>query len=258
MTAAALASRTRRRARMRGAVVIAAIVTTVLAASLLAYAATPMMAEEAPLAAAAERVTVTETAEGVVLTGAGPGAEPADTGLIFFAGARVDPAAYADTLSGVAASGITVVIARPTLNFAILETRPLSTWQALAPGVTNWMVGGHSLGGVRACMFAESDEVSALVLFGSYCSVDLAASGLPVLSLAGENDGLSTPAKITDAAPLLPASARFVTIPGASHAQFGAYGIQPGDGPHEADPAEVRDHITAEVLALLSRETAPL
>lgn len=226
---------------------IAAIVTTVLAATALAYAASPMMAEEAPLAAAAERVTVTESAEGVVLTPAVSRGE----GLVFFAGARVDPAAYADKLSGVAASGVTVVIARPTLGFAILETRPLVTWQGLAPGIERWAVGGHSLGGVRACMYAASEDVSALVLFGSYCSVDVARSGLPVLSLAGGNDRLSTPAEIADAAPLLPRDTRFATLPGVAHAQFGDYGIQSGDGPHEADDAEVRAAITEAVLALL-------
>jgi len=247
VTASTPASRSRRRARTRAAVQLVAIVATVLAASLLAFAASPLVAERAPLAAAAERVTVTESAEGVVLTGAVPG----DAGLVFFAGARIDPAAYAATLHEVAASGVTVVIARPVLNFAILETRPLSTWQRLAPGVTRWAVGGHSLGGVRACMYAESEEVSALVLFGSYCASDLADSGLPVLSLAGGNDRLSTPEEIADAARLLPASTRFVTIPGAGHAQFGAYGTQPGDGPHEADEAEVRAAITEAVLALL-------
>lgn len=247
MTVSALASRTRRRARTRAAVQTVAITAVVLAASLLSYAASPLMAEREPLARAAERVTVTESPEGVVLAGGAP----SEQGLVFFAGARVDPAAYAATLGEVAASGVTVVIARPTLNLAILETRPLETWQRLAPGVTRWAVGGHSLGGVRACGYAADEEVSALVLFGSFCASDLAGSGLPVLSLAGGNDRLSTPTKIADAARLLPASARFVTIPGASHAQFGAYGTQPGDGPQEASTAEVRAVITDAVLALL-------
>jgi pimeloyl-ACP methyl ester carboxylesterase len=230
-------------------VTIAAILVATLAAGTLAWAASPMMAEETPLADAAHWAAITENAGGVVLTPAQPNGE----GLIFFAGARVDPAAYADKLSGVAASGVTVVIARPTLNFAILETRPLATWQGLAPGVGSWAVGGHSLGGVRACMYAADPEntVTALVLFGSYCSVDLSGSGLPVLSLAGENDRLSTPAEIADAAPLLPADAVFTTIPDASHAQFGDYGTQPGDGPQEADDTAVRAAITDAVAALL-------
>ena len=36
-----------------------------------------------------------------------------------------------------------------------------------------------------------------------------------------------------------------MTIPDASHAQFGDYGDQPGDGPQDADDDDVRDAITA-------------
>jgi hypothetical protein len=243
------AARRRRRSRIRTGVTVAAIVVASLAAGVLAWAASPLMAEQGALAEARTRVTITEHAEGVVLTPP----RPSDQGLVFFAGARVDPAAYADKLSGVAASGVTVVIARPTLGFAILETQPLATWQGLAPGVARWAVGGHSLGGVRACMYAAdpANQVTALVLFGSYCSVDLSGAALPALSLAGENDRLSTPAEIADAAHLLPADAVFETIPDASHAQFGDYGTQPGDGPQHADDAAVRDAITDAVLALL-------
>lgn len=234
---------------MRAALVTTAAVIVAVVAGFLAYAASPMMAEEDPLARAESTVSVTETAEGVLLEPSQPNGQ----GLVFFAGARVDPAAYANKLSGVAASGITVVIARPTLNYAILETRPLSTWEGLAPGIGHWAVGGHSLGGVRACMYAADaeNEVSALVLFGSYCSVDLSDSGLRVLSLVGENDGLSTPDKVAAASDLLPADTETVEIPGASHAQFGDYGIQPGDGPQEADDADVREAITDAVVGLL-------
>lgn len=230
------------------AIAIVAVLVAVIA-GFLAYASSPMMAEEGPLARAEQAVTITESAEGVVLTPSNPTGE----GLIFFAGARVDPAAYANKLSGVAESGITVVIARPTLNFAILETRPLSTWEGLAPGVDSWAVGGHSLGGVKACMYAadETNDVSAVVLFGSYCSVDLSGTGIPALTFIGGNDELSTEAKIEAAADLLPADAEFVTIPDASHAQFGDYGIQPGDGPQEADGDDVRDAITDGVVGLL-------
>ncbi len=251
MTAAARSSRRRRRSRIRTGVTIAAIVVATLAAGVLAWAASPLMAEQGALAEARTTVTITEHADGVVLTPP----RPSDQGLVFFAGARVDPAAYADKLSGVAASGVTVVIARPALNFAILETRPLTTWQGLAPGIERWAVGGHSLGGVRACMYAAdpANDVTALVLFGAYCSVDLSSSDLPVLSLAGENDRLSTPAEIADAAHLLPADAAFETIPDASHAQFGDYGTQPGDGPQHADDAAVRDAITDAVRALLGQ-----
>ncbi|MDW8808311.1 alpha/beta hydrolase [Streptomyces scabiei] len=249
MTASAPALKKKRRARVRAVLIAVAAAVVAVSAGFLAWASSPMMAEEGPLARAEQTVTVTESAEGVVLAPANPNGE----GLVFFAGARVDPAAYADKLSGVAASGITVVIARPTLNFAIFETRPLATWEGLAPGVGSWAVGGHSLGGVRACMYAadETNEVSGIVLFGSYCSVDLSGSGIRALTFIGGNDELSTEAKIEAASDLLPADAEFVTIPDASHAQFGDYGIQPGDGPQDADDADVRDAITDGVVALL-------
>lgn len=236
----AIARRRRRTERVRRVGAWAGVAIVCVATPFLAFAASPMQAEAGPLAHAASVVTVTEVREGVVLT---PD-DPDGTGLVFFAGARVDPAAYADKLSGIAESGVTVVIARPALNFAILESRPLRTWTDRAPGVDSWAVGGHSLGGVRACMYADEGTVSALLLLGSYCSVDLSGSGLSVLSLAGGNDGLSTPRKIADASGLLPAGTRFETIRGAAHAQFGDYGVQSGDGPHDADDADVRDAIT--------------
>ena len=249
MTVSVPAQKKKRRARVRIVVIAIAAVLVAVIAGFLAYAASPMMAEEGPLARAENTVTVTESAEGVVLSPSTPNGE----GLIFFAGARVDPAAYANKLSGIAESGITVVIARPTLNFAILENRPLSTWEGLAPGVGSWAVGGHSLGGVKACMYAADpvNEVAAVVLFGSYCSVDLSGIDIPTLTFIGENDELSTEAKIEDAADLLPADAEFVTIPDASHAQFGDYGDQPGDGPQEADDDDVRDALTDGVVGLL-------
>lgn len=107
------------------------------------------------------------------------------------------------------------------------------------------MVGGHSLGGVRSCQLAADAE--ALVLFASYCPNDLSGIDLPVMSLAGSEDGLSTPEKIADARDLLPADAELVEIPGASHASFGAYGLQAGDGTPTASAAEVHAVITAQV-----------
>ena len=82
--------------------------------------------------------------------------EPADggsgVGLVFIPGAKVDPAAYLWKLSGIVAdSGATVVITEPTLNLAFFDTRPLSEFTADAPDVSEWYVGGHSLGGVRSC-----------------------------------------------------------------------------------------------------------
>jgi pimeloyl-ACP methyl ester carboxylesterase len=205
-----------------------------------------MAAEPEPLAAvrADAGIRVTDDPAGIVLAPAGGGSR---VGLVYVPGAKVDPWAYAAKLAGaVVDDGLTVVITKPTLNLAFFDLRPLDTFTDLAPDVDTWMVGGHSLGGVRACQLAT--DADALVLFASYCANDLTESGLPVLSIAGSDDGLSTPEKIADARPLLPAGAELVEVEGASHASFGDYGPQEGDGTPTIDD----DDMTAALTELLA------
>ncbi len=187
----------------------------------------------------------------VVMT---PTGDSDGTGLVFFAGAKVDPLAFADKLSGLVEAGSTVVIVRPMLNFAILEWRPLSDFTARAPEVTEWFVGGHSLGGVKACQYAGDDAVSGLVLVGSYCAGDIGDLGKPVLSISASNDGLSTPAKIDASRADLPTDTEFVVIEGANHAQFGDYGTQPGDGDSTVSDDAVRDELTAALGPFIQKQ----
>lgn len=216
----------------------------------VSWASIPTPAEAGPLANVRNDpgVLFTETADAVVLR---PASGSTGTGLVYLAGAHIDPAAYASKLAGIARGGVTVVIARPILNFAIFETRPLTTFTGLAPGVSTWYVGGHSLGGVRACQYAHDGAVAGLILFGSYCAADLRTSSLPVLSIAGSRDGLSTPAKIRANAHLLPADALFLTIDGADHGDFGDYGPQAGDNTSTTTDSAVRAQLTSDVLAFV-------
>lgn len=219
-----------------------AIVLVLAAAGILAWTQIGVMAAEPePLAAVKDNpaITVTDADEGIVLA---PADGDSENGLVFVPGAKVDPWAYASILQGVAEDGTTVVITRPWLNLAFFDPRGLDAFTSAAPDVDAWAVGGHSLGGVRACQLASDAE--ALVLFGSYCSNDLSGSGLPVLSIAGSEDGLSTPAKIADARHLLPTDAEMVEVDGASHASFGAYGPQAGDGTPTISPAQMQEEVT--------------
>lgn len=193
-------------------------------------------------------VQVTPTDHSIVLSPTGP---TSGDGLVFIPGAKVDPYAYMYKLSGIVEeSGVTVVITKPTLNLAFFDTRPLSAFTDDAPGITNWFVGGHSLGGVRACQLADSPEVAGLVLFGSYCANDLSDTDLQVLSISGNRDGLSTPAAIEAAKQELPSDATFVVIDGADHASFGDYGAQPGDNPATITSEDARVEITQALAGL--------
>lgn len=221
-----------------GAVLVAAIV------GILIWSQVGVMgAEPEPLAAvrADPGIVVTDDSAAIVLS---PATGAGQTGMVFIPGAKVDPWAYASKLSGlVAERGMTVVITKPWLNLAFFDPRPLGTFTDLSPDTTTWLVGGHSLGGVRACQLAT--DADALALFGSYCANDLSTSGLPVLSIGGAEDGLSTPRKIADARGELPADAELVEIPGAGHSSFGDYGLQDGDGTPTVPDAEMRDEITS-------------
>jgi pimeloyl-ACP methyl ester carboxylesterase len=212
-----------------------------------------MAAEPEPLAAvkADPAIAITDDSAAIVLA---PVEGETGDGLVFIPGAKVDPWAYAAKLSGIVESGTTVVITKPWLNLAFFDLRPLDAFTSLAPDVDTWAVGGHSLGGVPACQLTESAQ--ALILFASYCANDLSTSGLPVLSLAGELDGLSTPEKIADARPLLPAGADMVEIAGAAHSSFGDYGPQPGDGTPTISDADMTETLTSEVDRFLQTQVA--
>ncbi len=229
-----------------GALVVAAVVGFLLWANLGVMAAEPEALAEVRENPA---VTLTDVGDAWVLA---PASGPAETGLVFIPGAKVDPLAYAATLAGVVEDGATVVITKPTLNLAFFDFRPLSAFTQHVPGVDEWFVGGHSLGGVRACQLTEGTD--GLVLFGSYCATDLSDSGLAALSISGSEDGLSTPEKIDSAAGLLPADTIFVVIEGGNHAGFGAYGPQAGDGEATIPDADTRAQITDALAPFLLGE----
>lgn len=243
----------KRRGRILRRVLWAVAIVLVLAVGgTLAYTQIGVMAAEPePLASVRENpaITVTDAEQGIVLA---PADGESDLGLVFIPGAKVDPWAYAAILQGLAEDGTTVVITRPWLNLAFFDPRGLDAFTSAAPDIDVWGVGGHSLGGVRACQLAE--DADALVLFASYCANDLSESGLPVLSLSGSDDGLSTPEKIADARDQLPADAEMVEIDGASHASFGDYGPQAGDG----TPTISTEDMHAEVTRLADAFLEPL
>lgn len=235
--------------RIRRIGVIALVAGLLATGGAVIWAESPMRAEAGPLAAvrADPSITYRDAGSAVLLIPK----QPNGVGLVFIAGARVDAPAYAAKLAGIADAGVTVEIVRPVLNFAIVDTRPLSSFESLSPKVGTWLIGGHSLGGVKACEYATQKGVAGLVLFGSYCANDLSGTSLPVVSIAGSRDGLSTPAKIAAARHLLPASAELDTISGSVHGQFGDYGVQPGDGTPTVSDAVVKAAITKDVLAFL-------
>ena len=108
------------------------------------------------------------------------------TGIILYAGAKVEHAAYAYYADQLAQQGYTVILPSIRLNFALLDANAAEEYIDIYPEIDKWIVGGHSLGGVAAAMFAhDNDDVGGLILLGSYPSEssDLSNHSIDVLSL---------------------------------------------------------------------------
>jgi pimeloyl-ACP methyl ester carboxylesterase len=158
---------------------------------------------------------------------------PARVGFVFYPGGKVAPLAYAPLLSALADDGNLVLMPRMPFDLAIFGVGKASALMKAHPEIECWAIGGHSLGGVAAAMFAKGKNtgLAGIVFIASFpdSGSDLSASGLAGLCLSGSLDGLSTPAKIEAAKPLFPANTAFRVIEGGNHAQFAWYGPQKGD-----------------------------
>ena len=164
-----------------------------------------------------------------------PSTQPANVGLIFYPGGKVEFRSYAPALRQIAEAGYLVVLPNMPLNMAVFDPDKASAIIKAFPSVMNWVMGGHSLGGTMAAMYAAAhpDQIKGLVLWAAYPSStdNLHDKGVKVLMVFGTLDGLVTQSKLDAARMLLPFDTSWVPIPGGDHAQFGDYGPQPGDNP---------------------------
>ncbi len=228
--------------RLVGRIAVIALVVGWIA--LIAWLAPHTAVEPATSAMASDSsVTVVETPDDITFT---PAAGSSGPGVFFQPGALVDARAYAAVLRPLAQAGHTVVITKQPLGIAFLALGALDRVASQHPEIDTWVVGGHSLGGTVAAIESTADgaaDVSGLLLFASYPASDISDADLAVASISGTEDGLSTPAKIEDSRANLPPSTLFIVIDGASHAQFGSYGQQAGDGTPTISNEDARQQI---------------
>ncbi len=165
----------------------------------------------------------------------------ADVGLIFFAGALVDPAAYAPLAHAVADRGYPVLLIRLPRRGAFGGAEgPVPLTRALdatlgVPEVKRWIAGGHSRGGLVASELVRTraGSLAGLILIGTSHPRDfsLANSGVAVTRVYGTRDTVADVEKVLAARRNLPPDTRDIRIDGGNHSQFGYYGFQPGDWP---------------------------
>jgi pimeloyl-ACP methyl ester carboxylesterase len=185
---------------------------------------------------AGDRVEITR-GEGVVRMNPRD-SPPRRTGLIFFPGGLVDPAAYAPLVRGAAEAGFPAVIVELPRRGAFGGADDPRVFEraraamASAPGVRSWIAAGHSRGGAVAARFAhDGAPLAGLVLIGTSHPRDFSLAGLtiPVVKVLGSRDCVADVEKSEANRRLLPSATRWIVIDGANHSQFGSYGFQPGD-----------------------------
>lgn len=212
---------------MRRKWLIPVIVIVIMAASAAAYAGNYYRADPSALAALSsdETVRVTETDYGWFFDG--PSEEDA---LVFYPGAKIETAAYAPFLHLLARQGMDVCLVEMPLRLAFLgigKAGPVMDQYEY----DHWYVGGHSLGGAMAAVYAaeHGEQLTGLILLAAYPTKEL-DDALLEISIYGSEDLVLNPDKMIAGKAYAPSAFCELVIEGGNHAQFGNYGYQKGDG----------------------------
>lgn len=163
-----------------------------------------------------------------------------DTGFIFYPGAKVEAVAYIPILEKIKQEcGVTCILVEMPLNMAIFDQDAAAEVMDQFPEITNWYIGGHSMGGAMASKFASEheNEIKGLILMGAYIYGDYPPN--KALTVYGTfNSDLEDKIDYTE---------NIVVIEGGNHAQFGNYGKQKGD-PDATITASEQQNITVQAM----------
>ena len=161
--------------------------------------------------------------------------DAATTGIIVYPGAFIEPRSYAPAAHALAEDGVFVAIVPMPLSLAILGSNRADGVIEGHPEIADWVIAGHSLGGVMAARYTSNHPaaIDGLALWASYPEdgVDLSSWNGETTSIFGTLDGLTSVEDIEDSRTRLPGDTSFVPIDGGNHAYFGWYGDQRGDNP---------------------------
>lgn len=231
--------------RSRKILIIIAILIAAAAAAIVIYLNDYYRASEAAqqcITEPADGVEVTESADGITVFAPAEKDPYAyswnvyDTemkaGIIFYPGGKVEAESYAPLMSALAERNVLTVLVSMPGNLAVLDSDAAEGIQEMFPEIDEWYMAGHSLGGSMAAAYLgkTDEEFDGLILLASYSTEDLSESGLDVLSVYGDQDGVLDMTKYRENLSNLPDNFTEYVIEGGCHAYFGDYGAQEGDG----------------------------
>ena len=145
-----------------------------------------------------------------------------NVGFIFYQGGKVE----ADAYSYLVDVNANVFILDTPFNLAIFNFNKAQQIVDKYPQISRWFVGGHSLGGSSAFLYAASSTtlIEGIIYLGSYPTE---VNQFKQLAIFGSEDGLLDYNAYLD---YFDEDDSVKIITGGNHAQFGEYGIQADDG----------------------------
>lgn len=154
-------------------------------------------------------------------------------GILFYPGGKVDPESYAPLLHQLAERGYNSYLIKMPFNLAVLNASAAEKVIAANPQISEWYIGGHSLGGAMASQFVNKhpEAVRGIFFLAAYPVKSTSLVEIPVksLSIYAENDGLIPLVEMKEHLLLLPDDRTLEIIEGGNHGQFGSYGEQAKD-----------------------------
>lgn len=220
-----------------------------------------------------DTLVLTENRERLILTA--KSGLSTQTGLMFYQGGLVDAHAYLPALAELAEAGVAVVIPKVPGNLVAFDADAGLRQQDAVPGVTQWILGGHSLGSAMAG-FSVYDHPDAYVGLLMLTGMNTAETPLtdwdhPVLCITASRDGVLRAAVSPEERLLLPPGVDidaqnegypteraggytvYRVIEGGNHSQFGSYGAQAGDLTATISEAEQHHQLTEAVLTFMEK-----
>ena len=166
--------------------------------------------------------------------------DKADTGIIFYPGAKVEYTSYLPLLQKLQQKGYLCVLVQMPFNLAILNINAADSVYSQHPEIEHWYLAGHSLGGAMASSYLSDypEKADGLILLGAYVYGSVPSD--ETLVLYGSEDMVLDQTKLSG-------GDNEVVIEGGNHAQFGNYGAQVGDGTATIS-AEEQQSITVEKI----------
>lgn len=179
--------------------------------------------------------------------------------IVLYQGGLVEEKSYLPLAFQLSEKGHRVFLTSHPFNLAIFNVSAFEDIYKTYEDETNWWLGGHSLGGASASIFASSNVelLEGLIFLASYPSgnSDLSGYNIPVLSITGSEDQILNWDSYNEAKINLPEETVSIMIEGGNHSNFGYYGFQSGDGESRISREEQHNQLADLISEFIKSKT---